>query len=145
MNIVIDTNIFFSGMLNTNSQIANIILGTQKSITFYSVQELHNEIQEHSKKLQNLAGYSDVEFNRVYDIFTSRIKFINEQLIPKEIFLQAHLLCHEVDEDDIAFIALTEFIQGKLWSGDKKLKSGLLKNNWAKFISTSEILQYLIS
>jgi predicted nucleic acid-binding protein len=143
MNIVIDTNIFFSGMLNTNSQIANIILGTQKSINFYSVQHLQIEIQQHASKLQNLAGYSDMEFSRIYDIFASRIKFINEQLIPSEILKGAYNLCYDIDEDDIIFIALTEFINGYLWSGDKKLKQGLINKNWNKFISTSDIFQYL--
>jgi len=143
MNVIVDTNIFFSGMLNTNSQIANIILGTQKNINFYSAHELHYEIHKHAEKLQNLARYSNDEFKRVYEIFSSRIKFINEQLIPSDILISSYKLCYNIDEDDAVFVALTEFINGYLWSGDKKLKEGLIKNNWDRFISTSEIILYL--
>jgi predicted nucleic acid-binding protein len=50
----------------------------------------------------------------------------------------------DVDEDDCEFVALTDHIIGKLWSGDKQLVKGLLKKNWNNFISTEELYEILI-
>jgi predicted nucleic acid-binding protein len=57
MRIVIDTNIAFSAILNTNSTIARIILHPKSPINFYSTDLLKAEISEHKNKLQRLAKY----------------------------------------------------------------------------------------
>lgn len=58
MRIVVDTNIAFSAILNTNNLIANIILYPKSRLHFYSTDLLLLEIQEHRDKLKRLAGYS---------------------------------------------------------------------------------------
>jgi hypothetical protein len=40
---------------------------------------------------------------------------------------------------DTEFVALTEHIRGKFWSGDKALQKGLKNKGWNKFISTDEL------
>jgi predicted nucleic acid-binding protein len=143
MRIVVDTNIVFSAMLNTNSKIAKIILQPKTRLNFYSTETLLLEIEEHSKKLKNISGYTDPEFKRIFEIFTRKIRFINVQLIPKEIYQRSLSLTENVDVDDTEFVALTEHIKGKLWSGDKQLRKGLENKNWNKFISTTDLLLIL--
>jgi len=143
MRIVVDTNIVFSAMLNTNSKIARIILQPKTRLNFYSTETLLLEIEEHSKKLKNISGYSEPEFKRIFEIFTRKIRFINVQLIPKEIYLRSLSLTENVDVDDTEFVALTEHIKGKLWSGDKELRKGLENKNWNKFISTTDLFEIL--
>lgn len=46
-----------------------------------------------------------------------------------------------VDIDDSEFVALTEHIKGKLWSGDKQLIEGLREKGWNKVISTEELFK----
>jgi len=141
MRIVVDTNIVFSAMLNTNSQLARILLQPKTRLNFYSTERLLLEIEEHSKKLKNISGYSEPEFKRIFEIFTRKIRFINVQLIPKEIYLRSLSLTENVDVDDTEFVALTEHIKGKLWSGDKELRKGLENKNWNKFISTTDLFE----
>lgn len=143
MRIVVDTNIVFSAMLNTNSKIARIILQPKTRLNFYSTETLLLEIEEHSKKLKNISGYTDSEFKRIFEIFTRKIRFINVQLIPKEIYLRSLSLTENVDVDDTEFVALTEHIKGKLWSGDKQLRKGLENKNWKKFVSTTDLFLIL--
>jgi predicted nucleic acid-binding protein len=128
-------------MLNTNSQLARILLQPKTRLNFYSTERLLLEIEEHSKKLKNISGYSEPEFKRIFEIFTRKIRFINVQLIPKEIYLRSLSLTENVDVDDTEFVALTEHIKGKLWSGDKELRKGLENKNWNKFISTTDLFE----
>jgi predicted nucleic acid-binding protein len=72
-------------------------------------------------------------------LITSKIRFINQGLIPKEIYKKAEVLTSDIDIDDTEFVALAEHIKAKFWSGDKVLKDGLMKMGWNKFITTDEL------
>lgn len=139
MKVVVDTNIVFSAMLNTNSRIAQIILKPQSQLSLYSTATLKLELEEHSNKIKRLSGYTEGQFRKVLDIFFTRIRFIDPKLIPKQIYEKSLTLTHDVDIDDTEFVALTQFLKGRLWSGDKKLKSGLEAKGWKKFVTTAEL------
>ena len=139
MRIVVDTNIVFSAMLNTNSLIARVILQPKSKFHFYSTDLLSAEIQKHKGRLKQFSGLSDSELATSILLVTSRIRFIDATLIPPEILLKAQDLCGNIDIDDTEFIALTNHIRGKLWSGDKELQRGLKQKGWNKFISTQEL------
>jgi predicted nucleic acid-binding protein len=59
MRIVVDTNIVFSAIVNTNSRIARILLQPRTKLNFYSTDQLLNEILEHKGKLRKIATYSN--------------------------------------------------------------------------------------
>lgn len=145
MRIVVDTNVVFSAMLNTNSRIARIFLQPKTKLNFYSTERLLLEIEEHSDKLRDISGYTESELKRVFTLFIRRIRFINIRLIPKNIYVKTLSLTEDVDIDDTEFVALTEHIKGKFWSGDKELRKGLNKKGWNKFISTEELLKIVKS
>ena len=111
-------------------------------LNFYSTENLLAEIEEHSDKLKKLSKYSDYELHRVIQILTSKIRFINVNLIPKKFYSKAELLTNGVDLDDTEFVALTDHVRGRLWSGDKELIAGLRKRKWDKFISTDELHKF---
>ena len=144
MRIVVDTNIAFSAILNTNSKIARIILQPKSRLNFYSTEQLSLEIEEHREKIKKNSKYSDYELDRVITLITNKIRFINIKLIPKESYESAKSMTSDIDIDDTEFVALTEHIKGKLWSGDKELQKGLSKKGWNKFISTEELFDRII-
>lgn len=139
MRVVIDTNIAFSGILNTNSKISKIILQPKSKINFYSTEQLNTELIKHWNKIKKISTYSDPELHKVVQLITSRIKFINVELIPRNLFLKAESLTEDIDIDDTEFIALSEHVSGKLWTGDKELIKGLKRKKWDKIISTEEL------
>ena len=53
MKIVVDTNIAFSAILNTNSIISRIFLQPKSNFNFYSTDLLLLEIEEHKDKIKN--------------------------------------------------------------------------------------------
>ena len=76
---------------------------------------------------------------------TAKIKFINVELIPKTLFNKAKDLTIDIDIDDTEFVALTDHIRGKLWTGDKELIKGLRTKKWNKVISTEELYKILLN
>lgn len=139
MRVVVDTNIVFSAILNTNNKISKIILQPKSTLNLYSTEQLEYELAEHWKKLKRLSKYSDIELHKTVTLITSKIKFINVELIPRKLFLKAEELTKDIDIDDTEFVALTEHIRGKLWTGDKELIKGLKRKKWDKLISTDEL------
>jgi predicted nucleic acid-binding protein len=145
MRIVIDTNIAFSAILNTNSKISKIILFPKSKFNFYSTYQLLDELHEHRNKLKQISKYSDKELNKASQLITSKIKFIGVELIPQKLLFKAEQLAASVDIDDTEFIALTEHIRGKLWTGDKELYNGLTNKGWNKILLTSEVYSLIKS
>lgn len=144
MRIVVDTNIVFSAILNTNSKIARIILQPKSTLNLYSTDQLQYELAEHWNKLKTLSKYSEIELHKVSTLITSRIKFISVEFIPLKLLLKTEVLTRDIDIDDTEFVALTEHIRGKLWTGDKTLAKGLVRKKWDKLISTEELFQLTI-
>lgn len=144
MDIVVDSNIVFSGMLNSDGNLAKVLLLSFNKLTFYSSQSLKEEIYFHAEKLKKIAGYSEFEFFRIFNLLTKNINFINPLLIPKDFLFNAYNLTKEIDEDDTEFIALTDYLGASLWTGDKKLIKGMSKRGWNKFVDTNQLLHYII-
>jgi putative PIN family toxin of toxin-antitoxin system len=139
MRIVVDSNIVFSAILNSNSKIGRIILHPKSKLNFYSTNQLLDEIENHKDKLKSLSGYSDTELEQIINLISRKIRFINIRLIPIEIFKKAESLTSDIDVDDTEFVALAEHAKAKLWTGDKKLIQGLIRKNWKKFITTEDL------
>ncbi len=139
MRIVVDTNIVFSAILNSNSKISKIILQPRSKLNLYSTDQLESELAKHWNKLKKISKYSDIDLHKAVALITSKIKFINIELIPKHLFIKAEQLASDIDIDDTEFVALTEHIRGKLWTGDKELQKGLRRKKWNKLTSTEEL------
>lgn len=139
MKVVVDTNIVFSAILNTNSRIASILLMPQSRVSFYTTDQLLAEINEHSGKIIKLSNFTENELQRLITLLIQKIKFINPLLISEQSFKIAESLTYNIDEDDIEFVALAHHLKAKLWSGDKKLLKGLEKKGWLQFITTTEL------
>ena len=101
MRIVIDTNIVFSAILNTQGKLSRIILQPKSRLNFYTTNFLYQELNKHKTKLISLSKYSESEFQRAFDLITQRIKIINFDLIPKKDFETAYDLTYNIDENDI--------------------------------------------
>lgn len=144
MRIVVDTNIVFSAILNTNGKLSRIILQPKNRMTFYTTNFLYEELNKHKSKLIAISNYSEEDFQRAFTLIAKRIKIINFELIPKKDFENAFELVRNIDENDVEFVALTDHIKGKLWTSDNVLTKGLANKNWNKIITTKELYQLTI-
>jgi len=99
------------------------------------------EIRKHWSKLKKISKLGDKELETAYDLLLARLTFINEELIPKNIWLQSEKIVTSIDPDDIDFVALTKYLKGYLWTGDKPLYDGLKGNHFRTVYNTADMLQ----
>ena len=141
MKIVVDTNIVFSAMLNRQSRISEILIDSEGIFRFYSTSQLLEELEKHEPKLLKLTGLSPARLHETRRLATAKIRFIQLDMISDEHRLAAQKLVAGIDEDDEGFVAAAEFLNAKLWTGDKKLLNGLRLKGWPNALSTDEIFQ----
>ena len=142
MRVVVDTNIVFSAMLNPSATIGQIIIYGQRhqQFEFFAPNLLKEEIKRHRGRLiQASKAIDETTFEDIRDEMFSCIQFISEEQIPYEFWNNAIPFVRDVDMDDIAFVALAEYLDGRLWTRDKKLLSGLEKRGFPNIITTEEI------
>jgi predicted nucleic acid-binding protein len=144
MKIVVDSNIIFSAILNSTSRIGQLLLLGTKHFDFYSVDLLKDEISKHQKKIFKTANYDQSEYLEILDLLISKIKFVDTILISQNDLIKAIDLVADVDENDALFIALTNHLHCNLWTGDKKLISGLKTKGYNHFITTEELYELYI-
>ena len=140
MKIIVDTNIVFSALLNSNNTIGSILFNSYDLFEFYSPSYLRFEIKKHWQKLLKISKLQEDNLEASYQLVLSKIKFIDEELIPQDTWLESETLLEGVDIDDIPFVALTVFLDGKLWTGDKILYSGLKSRGFSSILNTTDIL-----
>ena len=136
MKIVVDTNIIFSTLLHTQGNIGDLFFNSGKYFEIYSC----FEILKHWKRLKKISGLTEDKLQVSYGQVLSKLKFINEEIIPSETWASSEKITNGIDPDDIDFVALTKFLNATLWTGDKVLYQGLKKANFKKVMTTTELL-----
>jgi predicted nucleic acid-binding protein len=144
MKIVVDTNIVFSAILNTQSKIGQLLINGSKYFDFYTVCLLHDEIIAHKDKILNSTKYSQDQFSGIFEIIASRIVFVDDILLNDNDLKDAAELVSDVDPDDALFVALTNHLVADLWTGDKRLLIGLKKKGFSRILTTDEIYEIFL-
>ena len=61
MKIIVDTNIIFSGLLNTNGTIGDLLFNSDGIFEFYSCAYMQHEIDKHWEKLKRISKLSEIQ------------------------------------------------------------------------------------
>ncbi|WP_179020820.1 PIN domain-containing protein [Winogradskyella forsetii] len=139
MNIIVDTNIVFSGLLSPSGTISDLLLNSSNIFNFYAPSFLIEELENHQTKLLKLSGYSEKELNVLQLILLKKIDLIDLESIQQTTWTKAIELTKNVDEFDAPFIAMALALDAPLWTGDKKLIKGLSKKG-IDWVLTTDIL-----
>ena len=103
MRVVVDTNIVFSAILNTNSLIAKILMQSKSNINFYSTDYLLVELHTHFEKLIKLSGLTSIELDKSIALVTTKIRLVDAKFIPSKIVhIDECIICTVSHNDDNA-------------------------------------------
>jgi predicted nucleic acid-binding protein len=139
MNIVVDANIIFSGILNSNGKIGDLLINSGKIFTFIAPEYLRMEIYRHYNKLMQIFKLSMEQLLEAEYQLYQFITFLSEEQIETQYWQSADKFVSDIDPKDIAYIAFSQQFDCKLWSGDKQLHRGLLQKNFHRIITTDEL------
>ncbi|GHT09253.1 hypothetical protein FACS189426_07110 [Bacteroidia bacterium] len=143
MKIVVDTNIIFSALANSNGTLSDIIIGSSKKYHFYTSEYLRDELQKHHEKLKKISKLTDKEIEIAQYKLFKYISFITLEIIPEKYWIKAEKIVCDIDPDDIAFVALSLYLDAYLWTGDKVLYRGLKNKGFGKIVLTTELKSLL--
>jgi predicted nucleic acid-binding protein len=139
--IIVDTNIIFSCLLNSQGTIGDLVFNSETCFDFYSNEYMLYEIHKHWERLKKISKLTDFELQTSYDKLPTKLIFINEQLIPEKIWQTSEILVADIDIDDTDFIALTKYLKGILWTGDKPLYNGLKAKRFRSVYNTADLIK----
>ena len=130
-SVVVDTNLIFSALIPKASEIRDQLF--ENSMTFYAPNFLITEIYKHKDKLIAISKLDESEFYLYFNGIIERIQFLPIDFISIESRKTAYNLCKNIDIKDTPFIALSIELNIPIWTGDKKLKDGLILKGFNDF------------
>jgi predicted nucleic acid-binding protein len=141
MRVIADSNVVVSAILNKNSKTAQLLIFGRRYFDFFAPNLLKLEIKKHKAKLLEVSKLSSEEFDKAQDELFECLTFISEEQIDYEHWHNAIPVVRDIDMDDIAFVALAEYLDCQLWTGDKRLLQGIQQRGYRKGITTDELYQ----
>jgi len=143
VRIVVDTNIVFSALMNADNLMGEVLLNLQDELFFYSPELLRLELFRYANKLQKASKLTEEQLGESSIRIMERITLVSEELISEKTWIIAYGLTKDVDEDDTPFVALALEMGAKLWTGDRKLTTGLIAKGSEIVVSTRQLADYL--
>ena len=141
MKIVVNANIVFSGILNTNSTIADLLINSQSIFTFISPDFLQTEIRKHYHRIRVISGLTLEQIKETELQLCKYIIFVSPEQISQEVWIASEKLVRDIDPKDTPYIAVARHFRCTLWSGDKQLMKGLIQKNFKDILSTADIFK----
>lgn len=105
MKIIVDANIVFSGILNTNGKIGDILINSEKIFSFIASDFLRSEIYSHYEKLMKISKLTITQVREAEYQICKSITFISEEQIDFTSWQYANKLVADIDPNDMVYIA----------------------------------------
>lgn len=141
MNIVVDTNIIFSAILNPNGKIGDLLLDPLDRFSFFAPDFLVTELDRHHQKLVALSKLAESDILFLEKMVLSKVNFVDLEVLTEESWAKAIELVKQIDEFDAPFVALSLNLNTFLWSGDKKLRNGLKLIGYDRIVDSDWLLK----
>ena len=139
MRLIVDANVVFSGILNTNGKIGDLLINLKRFFTFIAPDFLRSEIRNHYPKLVKISGLTIEQLREAEFQLYKDTTFISEEQIKISHWIAADTLVADVDPKDTHYVAYSKQFRCKIWSGDKKLIKGLATKGFTNFVTTDEL------
>jgi len=139
VKIIVDANIVFSAILNTNSKIGDLLINSKDHFEFIAPNFLQAEIHKYYPKLAKISGMTLAKVHDVEAHVCEDIHFISEEQVRISTWQAASKLVADIDPKDTPDIAFSKHFKCKLWSGDHQLIRGLRKKGFKNIVTTQDL------
>ena len=139
MKIVLDTNIIIRLFIKPDGFVAGFFYRVRNKHELFVSDFSFEEIAKHKSRLLKVSRLSERDFERIYAGIITNLSVVPIDIIPNSVFLKSFQYTSSVDMDDIPFVATALFLEGYLWSSDKKLVDGLRKHGFSLVLNNSDI------
>lgn len=130
--VIVDANIAFKCLHSGRGDLRERI-GPGGHPKFFSPRFLFVELFKHKDRLERASGLAETDLLAGLHTLLSQLEFVNEANIPVGTWLEAYRICKGIDENDTAYVALTLHLDGRFWTEDATLKSGLRARRFDRF------------
>ena len=139
MNIVVDTNILFSVIVTPKGRIATTIESVKNQHTIFISDFSFEELSKHKNRLIRLSRLSEIEIDKTIYFFEKNFNVVSSDLLPENIIIESFELVKDVDVDDLPVVAAALLTRSILFTGDKKLYTGLKQKNFEAVYNNEEL------
>lgn len=130
--VVVDANLAFKALAARRGDLRDRLKPATK-LQFFSPLFLFVELFKHKERLVRAARVAEDDLLEALHTLVNRLEFVAEANIMIGTWMEAHRLCHDVDEKDTPYVALTLHLDGRLWTDDAELKRGLRAKGFDRF------------
>lgn len=125
MKIVVDTNIVFSAVLNSDGLIGELLFNSESQLEFFSTEFMIEELTKYKARIASMTTMSVEQVEISINQVLKKMTLIAPEAIAEKYWHEAFAITAGIDQDDSPFIAAALSLKASLWTGDKKLVRGL--------------------
>ena len=133
-SVVIDANRIFSELIAANHRLRQVFV-RHAGVEFVCPKYVLVELFKHKERIAAASGLDEPDLLALLHTILERIRFFDEDAISIGSWVEAWRLCRDVDENDVAYVALTLELNGDLWTSDRELESGLRRKGFTRFFA----------
>ena len=133
-SVVIDANRIFSELIAANHRLRQTF-ASEPETEFLCPKYVLVELFKHKERIAASTGLDEDSLLALLHALLERIRFFDEDAISIGSWTEAWRLCRDVDENDVAYVALTLEVGGDLWTSDRELEAGLRRKGFTRFFT----------
>ena len=130
--VIVDANIAFKCLLAGRDDLRERI-GPGGHPQLFTPRFLFVELFKHKERLTKASGLTEADLLAGLHTLLNQLTFVHEADIPMGTWIEAYRLCKETDAKDTPYVALTLHMEGRFWTEDNELKSGLRVKGFDRF------------
>lgn len=143
MKLVVDANIIVSCLVKFDGRTGELYLNPPEHVEYFAPEHLLAELSLHRHRIQKAAGATADRYAEMEELLLSDLVIVPASRVASVHWEHAYDLVKDIDEDDVQFVALALHLNCPLWTGDKKLVSGLRRKNFKLLITSEELRKQL--
>lgn len=132
--VVVDANRLFSALIAGSHRVRQL-LTAPPGVQFVAPKYVFVELFKHKERIVKASSLDEAELLGLLHSLLERVHFFDQDAIRIGCWAEAWRLCRDVDEKDVAYVALTLELDGRLWTGDRELENGLRRKGFDRFFS----------